>query len=85
MKWGMHADMTSRCLYQVRLPEADSTVHAISAAYLAFLHRLIFFQRRSLHSTSRSLARSPYDVLGVGKDASSSEIKKNYYQVSSAL
>ncbi|GAA5822993.1 hypothetical protein JCM5353_007846 [Sporobolomyces roseus] len=36
---------------------------------------------RSFGSTSRTLAKNPYQVLGVGKDASSSEIKKNYYQL----
>ncbi|GAA5887171.1 hypothetical protein JCM16303_002213 [Sporobolomyces ruberrimus] len=38
-------------------------------------------QERSFSSSTRALAKNPYQVLGVGKDASSSEIKKNYYQL----
>lgn len=37
--------------------------------------------QRSFHASSRQLAKNPYSVLGVGKDASTSEIKKAYYQV----
>ncbi|GAA5974134.1 hypothetical protein JCM11641_003457 [Rhodosporidiobolus odoratus] len=37
--------------------------------------------KRTFHSSSRSFAKNPYGVLGVKKDASSSEIKKNYYQL----
>ncbi|GAA5976782.1 hypothetical protein JCM5350_007246 [Sporobolomyces pararoseus] len=37
--------------------------------------------QRSFSTTSRTLAKNPYQVLGVGKDASTSEIKKNYYQL----
>lgn len=37
--------------------------------------------QRSFHS-SRAVAADPYSVLGVGKDASSSDIKKSYYGVS---
>ncbi|GAA6061176.1 hypothetical protein JCM10212_002389 [Sporobolomyces blumeae] len=37
---------------------------------------------RTFTSSSRSLSqKNPYTVLGVGKDASASEIKKNYYQL----
>ncbi|GAA5943247.1 uncharacterized protein JCM15063_005306 [Sporobolomyces koalae] len=38
-------------------------------------------QTRDFSSSSKALAKNPYQVLGVGKDASSSEIKKNYYQL----
>ncbi|GAA6011346.1 hypothetical protein JCM11491_002752 [Sporobolomyces phaffii] len=36
---------------------------------------------RSFTSSAKSLSKNPYQVLGVGKDASTSEIKKNYYQL----
>ncbi|GAA5894523.1 uncharacterized protein JCM6883_002127 [Sporobolomyces salmoneus] len=36
---------------------------------------------RTFSTTSKALAKNPYQVLGVGKDASTSEIKKNYYQL----
>ncbi|GAA5912057.1 hypothetical protein JCM6882_002020 [Rhodosporidiobolus microsporus] len=36
---------------------------------------------RSFHSTSKALAKNPYSVLGVSKDAKASDIKKNYYQL----
>lgn len=37
--------------------------------------------QRAFHASRSQLAKNPYTVLGVGKDASTSEIKKNYYQV----
>ena len=39
--------------------------------------------QRSFHSSASSAAsaKDPYDVLGVKKEASNSEIKKSYYQV----
>ncbi|GAA5979081.1 hypothetical protein JCM10908_002798 [Rhodotorula pacifica] len=38
-------------------------------------------QKRAFHASQSHLAKNPYTVLGVGKDASTSEIKKNYYQL----
>ena len=46
-----------------------------------FSDKLFGELQRSFSTTSRTLAKNPYQVLGVGKDASTSEIKKNYYQV----
>ncbi|GAA5873283.1 hypothetical protein JCM3774_005931 [Rhodotorula dairenensis] len=37
--------------------------------------------QRAFHASRSQLAKNPYSVLGVGKDASTSEIKKNYYQL----
>ncbi|KWU45782.1 hypothetical protein RHOSPDRAFT_4259, partial [Rhodotorula sp. JG-1b] len=37
--------------------------------------------QRAFHASRSQLAKNPYTVLGVGKDASTSEIKKNYYQL----
>jgi hypothetical protein len=41
--------------------------------------------QRSFHSSPAWAAKDPYQVLGVGKDASTSEIKKNYYKVRDTL
>jgi molecular chaperone DnaJ len=40
--------------------------------------------QRSFHASNvvAASAKNPYDVLGVKKDASASDIKKTYYQVS---
>lgn len=40
-----------------------------------------FLSQRSFHSSPSALAKNPYSVLGVSKDAKASDIKKNYYQV----
>ncbi|CUS09513.1 unnamed protein product [Tuber aestivum] len=42
-----------------------------------------YSQRRPFHSTPRSQAavKNPYSILGVGKTASTSEIKKSYYSL----
>ncbi|EJD55396.1 hypothetical protein AURDEDRAFT_50886 [Auricularia subglabra TFB-10046 SS5] len=37
--------------------------------------------QRHFHASARSLAKDPYSVLGVNKDASAAEIKKTYFQL----
>ena len=45
------------------------------------LNRVLELQQRAFTTSARALAKNPYLVRCVGKDASTSEIKKNYYQV----
>ncbi|XP_009391041.2 chaperone protein dnaJ GFA2, mitochondrial isoform X1 [Musa acuminata AAA Group] len=47
--------------------------------------RSLFSPSRSLHGTRSLLLRDFYDVLGVSKDASASDIKKAYYALAKKL